>query len=76
MNYVIINSSEISSVDFDQVSNTNADMLRRSLDNSQALLKYAGTQPSFLLGKTEYNSEEIKTILSGPEWYDPDAGII
>jgi hypothetical protein len=71
MNYVIINSSEISSVDFDQVLNTNADMIRRSLDGSQALLKYEGTQPFDLLGKTEYSSEEIKTILSGPEWHDP-----
>jgi hypothetical protein len=69
MNYVIINSSEVASVDFDQVLNTNADMLRRSLDGSQALLKYEGTQPSFLLGKTEYSDEEIKVILSGPEWY-------
>jgi hypothetical protein len=69
MNYVIINSSEVASVDFDQVLNTNADMLRRSLDGSQALLKYEGTQPFFLLGKTEYSDEEIKVILSGPEWY-------
>jgi hypothetical protein len=69
MNYVIINSPEVASVDFDQVLNTNADMLRRSLDGSQALLKYEGTQPSFLLGKTEYSDEEIKVILSGPEWY-------
>ena len=69
MNYAIINSSEVASVDFDQVLNTNADMLRRSLDGSQALLKYEGTQPSFLLGKTEYSDEEIKVILSSPEWY-------
>jgi hypothetical protein len=69
MNYVIINSSEVASVDFDQVLNTNADMLRRSLDGSQTLLKYEGTQPFFLLGKTEYSDEEIKVILSGPEWY-------
>ena len=66
----IINSSEVSSVDFDQVLNTNADMLRRSLDGSKVLLKYEGTQPFFLLGKTEYSSEEIKEILSGPEWWN------
>ena len=67
--YCIINSSEVSGVDFDQVLQTSADTLRYSVDGSKALLKYEGTQPSFLLGKTEYSDEEIKVILSGPEWY-------
>lgn len=67
-NYVIIDASEVSSVDFDQVMQTSADTLRYSLDGSKALLKYEGTQPFFLLGKTEYTHEEILNILSGPEW--------
>ena len=66
--YCIINSSEVHNVDFDQVLQTSSDTLRYSLDGSKALLKYEGTQPFFLLGKTEYTSEEIKTVLSGPEW--------
>jgi len=66
--YVIIDSSEVSSVDFNQVMQTSADKLRYSLDGSKALLKYEGTQPFFLLGKTEYTHEEILSILSGPEW--------
>lgn len=68
MNYVIIEESEVSSVDFDLVLNTNAELLRYKLDGSQALLQYEGTQPFFLLGKTEYTHEEILSILSGPEW--------
>jgi len=71
-NYVIIDASEVSSVDFNQVLQTSADTLRYSLDGSKALLKYEGTQPFFLLGKTEYNQEEILTILSGPEWTSDD----
>jgi len=67
-NYVIIDASEVSSVDFDQVMQTSADTLRYSVDGSKALLKYEGTQPFFLLGKTEYNHSEILSILSGPEW--------
>ena len=66
--YCIINSSEVSGVDFDQVLQTSADTLRYSVDGSKTLLKYEGTQPFFLLGKTEYDNEEILTILSGPEW--------
>jgi hypothetical protein len=67
-NYVIIDASEVSSVDFDQVMQTSADTLRYSVDGSKALLKYEGTQPFFLLGKTEYTHEEILSILSGTEW--------
>ena len=67
-NYVIIDASEVSSVDFDQVAETSADTLRYSLDGAKTFVKYEGTQPFFLLGKTEYNHEEILSILSGPEW--------
>lgn len=67
-NYVIIDASEVSSVDFDQVAETSADTLRYSVDGTKTFVKYEGTQPFFLLGKTEYTHEEILTILSGPEW--------
>ncbi len=67
-NYVIIDASEVSSVDFDQVLETSAETLRFSLDGTKTFVKYEGTQPFFLLGKTEYTHEEILNILSGPEW--------
>ena len=70
--YVIIDASEVSSVDFDQVAETSADTLRYSVDGTKTFVKYEGTQPSFLLGKTEYTHEEILTILSGPEWTSED----
>jgi hypothetical protein len=66
--FVIIDSSEVGSVDFDQVMQTSADKLRYSLDGTKTFVKYEGTQPFFLLGKTEYTHEEILTILSGSEW--------
>ena len=66
--YCIIDASEVSSVDFNQVSETSADTLRYSLDGTKTFVKYEGTQPFFLLGKTEYDQEEILSILSGPEW--------
>lgn len=68
MKYIIIDSSEIPSVDFNLVLNTNSDLLYYNLDKTQAVLKYEGTQPSFLSGKQEYTHEEILTILSGAEW--------
>jgi hypothetical protein len=70
--YVIIEASEVDSVDFNEVINTSKDMLRYSLDGTKTFVKYEGTQPFFLLGKTEHNHEEILNILSGPEWSSED----
>ena len=66
--FVILNTDELGTVDFDQVAEISADTLRYSLDGTKTFVKYEGTQPFFLLGKTEYNQEEILSILSGPEW--------
>ena len=68
MNYVIINSSEVSSVDFSQVKETSADTLRYSLDNSKTFVKFEGDTPSFLAGKTTYDRSQMLTILAGSEW--------
>jgi len=66
--YVIIDASEVSSVDFEQVINTSADMLRYSVDGTKTFVKYEGTQPSFLSGKQEYTHSEILAILATDEW--------
>ena len=73
--YVILNTTEItdedSVIDFSQLANRNADMLRYSTDGSKALVKYRGDQPSFLNGKTTYTHSEILAILNNEEgeWY-------
>ena len=71
--YVIINSSDVSSVDFSKVAETSADTLRYSLDGSKTFVKFNGDTPSFLSGKTEYDHAEILSILATDEWTDPDA---
>ena len=70
--YCIINSNEVSSVNFNQVLETSADTLRYSVDRSKALLKFEGDTPSFLEGKTEYTHSEILAILATDEWTSPD----
>ena len=72
-NYVIIDSSEVSSVDFDQVLETSPSTLRYSLDGSQTFVKFDGDTPSFLEGKTANTYSEMLTILSGSDWTDPNA---
>ena len=66
--YCIIDSSEVNSVNFDQVAETSADTLRYSIDGTQTFVKYEGEQPSFLSGKQEYTHSEILAILATDEW--------
>lgn len=66
--YVIIDASEVASVDFDKVLETSADTLIYSLDGTKTFVKFDGDTPSFLIGETQYTQEEILNILSGPEW--------
>jgi hypothetical protein len=67
-NYVIIDASEVSSVDFDQVLETSPSTLRYSLDGSQTFVKYEGDTPSFLGGKTALDRSEMLAVLSTEEW--------
>ena len=62
--YVIIDASEVSSVDFSQVREDSADTVRYNLDNTKALVKFNGSTPSFLDGKTQYTHSEVRTILT------------
>ena len=71
-NYVIIDASEVSNVDFNQVLEASADALIYNLDGTKTIVKYEGEQPSSLSGKTEYTHSEILAILSGDEWTPSD----
>ena len=69
--WVIIDKDEVISVDFSQVLENSADTLRYNNDKSKTFVKYEGSQPSFLSGKTEYNHSQILAILNDEngEWY-------
>ena len=67
-NYVIIDASEVSSVDFNQVLETSAETLRFSVDGSKTFVKFEGSAPAFLAGKPAHSHSEILAILAGDEW--------
>lgn len=69
--YVIIEASDVSSINFSQVTETSADTLRYSTDNSKTFVGFEGDTPSFLNGKTQYTHSEILAILNNVdgEWY-------
>ena len=68
--WVIVTDDEITSipVNFSQLITTSYNTVRKSLNGQYVLLKYDGSQPSFLSGKTEYTHSEILTILAGSDW--------
>tara|TARA_B100000530_G_scaffold297301_1_gene216542 strand:+ start:571 stop:801 length:231 start_codon:yes stop_codon:yes gene_type:complete len=66
--YVIIEASDIPSVNFDEVLQTTEETLRYSLDGTKALLKFDGETPSFLADKTQYTYSEMLPILATDEW--------
>jgi len=70
--YVIINQSDVSSVNFDQVCEMSASTLRYNADGDETFVKFdSESTPSFLDGKTQYNHSEILTILAGSDWSPP-----
>ena len=71
-NYEIIDASEVSSVDFNQVLETSADTLRYSLDGSQTFVKFDGDTPSFLEGKTALDRSEMLAVLATEDWSSDD----
>ena len=61
--FVIINSAEVSSVDFSEVLELSADTLRYNNDNTKTFVKFEGETQSFLDCKTEYTYSDFKAIL-------------
>ena len=69
--YVILNSDEIDSVDFSKVDESR-NSLRFNVLETKTFVKFEGSTPSFLNGKTQYSHSEILIILDTTEWTDPN----
>ena len=71
--YVIINASEVSSIDFSKIKETTNDTLRYSNDNSITFVRFEGETPSFLEGKTQYTHQQILDYLNNENngWVSP-----
>ena len=73
--YVIVDSAEASSFDFNKLVDIDESYSRKSLDGSKILARFEGDTPSFLEGKTQYTHSEILVELATPQWTDPDQTI-
>ena len=70
-NYVIIDASEVPSIDFNNVLETSANTLRYNVAGDKTFVKYEGAMPPFLLGKDTYSHAQILEVLAGEEWTQP-----
>ena len=66
--YVIINTSEVPNIDFNQVIERDTDNLRYNNAGTKTIVKFEGNTPSFLNGKTQYNYSELLTKINESEW--------
>ena len=73
--YIIINMTEIGLVDFSSILETSQSTLRLSVDETQTVLKWKGSEPSFVSTLSSYDGpythSEIVTIMATAAWNDP-----
>ena len=68
--YVVIDSSDVSQVDFSKVLETSEDTLRWAVDGSQTFVKFEGAIPDFLVCKTQLTYGEMLNLLESPTWVE------
>ena len=69
--YVILNASDVSSVNFDDVLETSEDTLRYNVEGDETFVKYEGPKPRCLYGKDTLSHSAMLTVLSGEAWTQP-----
>ena len=74
--YLIIQASDVSSVDFSTVCETSADTLRYNVDNTKTFIKWDAAEPDSVAGLTgaegPYTQAEILAILATDAWTTED----
>ena len=70
--YLIIPVSELTKVNFEEVLETSAETVRKSIDQTKTFVKWDGAEPAFVAtisgAEGPYTYEEILDILTGVEW--------
>jgi hypothetical protein len=75
--YAVINLTDISLIDFTQVAQSSASTIRKSLDDTQFVIKWQdGYTPTFITDASvvpvgTYDHHAILEIMATPEWSTP-----
>ena len=74
--FMIFNVSELGQIDFSTVLETSLETVRKSVDETKTFVKWDGIIPTCVSNLTTkegpYTYDEILTILSTPEWSEPN----
>ena len=73
--YAIINIADLSNIDFSQVGETDENTIRKSLDETQFVLKW-NTEPTFITDGTvtplqTLTHQQALTLMASAEWSEP-----
>ncbi len=73
--YAIINIADLANIDFSQVGETDENTIRKSLDETQFVLKW-NTEPSFITDGTvtplqTLTHDEALALMATSEWSEP-----
>ena len=80
--YAIVNLSDIGLIDFGQVAQSSASTVRKSLDNTQFVIKWQeGYEPTFIVDGAVipvgiYTHSECLQIMATEKWSEPMEEII
>jgi hypothetical protein len=74
--YLIFPVTELANINFDEVLETSAETVRKSVDGTKTFVKWESEMPPSVAGLTEgiegpYTHDEILAILSTEEWTQP-----
>ena len=75
--YATINLTDVGQIDFSQVGQTSASTIRKSLDNTQFVIKWEdGYTPNFINDGSvvpiqTYDHHAILILMATPEWSEP-----
>ena len=73
--YAIINIADLPNIDFSQVGETDENTIRKSLDETQFVIKW-NTEPTFVADGTvvpveTLTHEQALTLMASAEWSEP-----
>ena len=75
--YAVIELTDLDLIDFSQINETSKDTIRKSLDNTQFVIKWEeGYTPTFITDSSvipvgTYDHHAILELMGTPEWSEP-----
>ena len=76
--YITIDINQLDNIDFSQIDETSQETIRKSLDESEFVVKWRGDTPETINNipesdkSAEMNHETVLILMATPKWSDPN----